>query len=51
MCFDCTVLRLAYAIFDPELGRTLFLPWIALGYVAYYFVLSFWLGGLHRKPS
>ncbi len=38
-----------YAIFDPEHGRALYLPWIALGYVAYYFVLSFWLGGLHRK--
>ena len=37
-----------YAIFDPERGRALYLPWIALGYVAYYFALSFWLGGLHR---
>ena len=37
-----------YAIFDPERGRALYLPWIALGYVAYYFGLSFWLGGLHR---
>jgi len=40
-----------YAIFDPERGRAFYLPWIALGYVAYYFALSFWLGGLHRKPS
>jgi phosphatidylcholine synthase len=40
-----------FAIFDPERGRALLLPWIALAYVAYYFVLSFWLGGLHRKPS
>ena len=40
-----------YAIFDPERGRALYLPWIALGYVAYYFVLSFWLGGLHRKSA
>jgi phosphatidylcholine synthase len=37
-----------YAIFDPERGRALYLPWIALGYVAYYFALSLWLGGLHR---
>jgi phosphatidylcholine synthase len=38
----------AYAIFDPERGRALYLPWIALGYPVYYFGLSFWLGGLHR---
>jgi phosphatidylcholine synthase len=38
-----------YAIFDPERGRALYLPWIALGYVAYYFALSMWLGGLHRR--
>ena len=37
-----------WAIFDPERGRALHLPWIALGYVVYYFGLSFWLGGLHR---
>jgi phosphatidylcholine synthase len=37
-----------YAIFDPERGRELYLPWIALGYVVYYFALSLWLGGLHR---
>jgi phosphatidylcholine synthase len=40
-----------WALFDPERGRALFLPWIALAYVGYYFVLSFWLGGLHRKPA
>jgi phosphatidylcholine synthase len=37
------------AIIDPVRGRALLLPWIALAYVAYYFALSFWLGGLHRK--
>jgi phosphatidylcholine synthase len=36
------------AILDPERGRALYLPWIAMGYVVYYFALSFWLGGLHR---
>ena len=40
-----------WAIADPERGRALWLPWIALGYVVYYFVLSFWLGGLHRKSA
>jgi phosphatidylcholine synthase len=38
-----------YSIWDPERGRALYLPWIALGYVAYYFALSLWLGGLHRQ--
>jgi phosphatidylcholine synthase len=38
-----------FAIFDPERGRALYLPWIALGYVVYYFALSLWLGGLHRS--
>ena len=40
-----------WAIADPERGRALLLPWIALAYVAYYYVHSFWLGGLHRKPA
>ena len=38
-----------YAIFDPERGRALYLPWIAIGYIVYYFALSLWLGGLHRR--
>ena len=48
---DSSQLCQCSAIFDPELGRALYLPWIALGYVAYYFALSFWLGGLHRKSA
>jgi hypothetical protein len=50
--FTLTALAAAvvtWAIFDPERGRALHLPWIALGYVAYYFALSLWLGGLHRS--
>jgi phosphatidylcholine synthase len=38
-----------YAIWDPERGRALYLPWIAIGYIVYYFALSFWLGGLFRR--
>ena len=38
-----------YACLDPERARALQLPWLALGYVFYYFALSLWLGGLHRR--
>jgi hypothetical protein len=38
-----------WSIWDPERARSLYLPWIALGYVVYYFALSLWLGGLHRQ--
>jgi phosphatidylcholine synthase len=40
-----------WAIADPERGRALMLPWLGIAYIVYYFVLSFWLGGLHRKQA
>jgi phosphatidylcholine synthase len=39
-----------YAIFDPERGRALRLPQLALAYPIFYFALSLRLGGLHRRP-
>jgi phosphatidylcholine synthase len=37
------------SILAPERARALYLPWLPMAYVAYYFALSFWLGGLHRR--
>jgi len=38
----------AFSFYDPERGRALYLPWLALLFPVWYFALSFWLGGLHR---
>jgi phosphatidylcholine synthase len=35
----------------PELGARLHLTPLSLAYPAYYLALSFWLGGVHRRPS
>jgi phosphatidylcholine synthase len=42
-------LLLSYGVLDPERARPLHLVEISLLFPAYYFAVSLWLGGLHRR--
>jgi phosphatidylcholine synthase len=42
---------LATAVADPDLGERFHLTSISLIYMVYYWVLSFWLGGIRRRST
>ena len=38
----------AWAVIDADAAKRLFLVELSLGYMVYYWVMSFWLGGIHH---
>jgi phosphatidylcholine synthase len=45
------ILLIGYAAFDPVHAKALYLIEASLLYPAFYFTLSFWLGGIHRTSK
>jgi phosphatidylcholine synthase len=49
-CATLWLIAMVLSILAPQLARRWRLLELSLGFPLYYLALSFWLGGLHRKP-